>query len=106
MRDTVSGVVVICPCLFRGELNHAASRQEKDMTDTQKLIDFLTSRSPFYENTSLHSIVTGVTADPTVNVECAKEVGNNILNNMLGKALLNILLRKKNKYCKNHGGSD
>ncbi len=46
----------------------SASRHEKDMADAQKLIDFLTSRSPFHENTSLHSIITGVTADSTVSV--------------------------------------
>ncbi len=49
-------------------IDMSASRHEKDMADTQKLIDFLTSRSPFHENTSLHSIITGFTADSTVSV--------------------------------------
>ncbi len=49
-------------------IDMSASRQEKDMADTQKLIDFLTSRSRFHENTSLCSIITGVTADTTVSV--------------------------------------
>ncbi len=43
-------------------MNYVTSEQHIDM-----------SRSPFHEKISLCSIVTAVTADPTVNVECAKE---------------------------------
>ncbi len=43
----------------------------------------------------MHSIVTGVTADPTVNVKCAKEVGDNILKNMLGKSIAEHSFKKK-----------
>ncbi len=61
------------------------------MADTHKLIDFLTLRSPFHENT-LCSIVS---ADPTVNVECVKEVGNNILKNMFGNSIAEHSFKKK-----------
>ncbi len=49
-------------------IDMSASRHEKDMADTQKLIDFLTSTGPFHESTSLSNIITGVTADSNVSV--------------------------------------
>ncbi len=49
-------------------IDTSASRHGKDMADTDKLIDFLISRCPFHDNTSLYSIITRVTADSTVSV--------------------------------------
>ena len=40
-----------------------------------RLAAYLSKRSPFIETTTLFSIVSGVTADDSVNVDNAEEVG-------------------------------
>ena len=71
------------------------ARQKKDMTDTNELLSFLTTRSPFHESPALRSIVTGVTCDASVNVECAREVGNKILKSMVGNIVQEYSFKKK-----------
>ncbi len=73
----------------------SVARQKKDTCDTQELLGFLTARSPFGENPHLHSIVTGVNADATVNVDCAKAVGDKILTGMVGKTVTQHSFQKK-----------
>lgn len=51
------------------------ARQKKDMADTRELINFLEPRDPFQVSHTLQNIVTGVTAEASVNVDCAKDVG-------------------------------
>ena len=72
-------------------------RQKKDMADTRELLNFLTPRDPFHENPTLHNIVTGVTADDTVNVDSAHTVGEKILNGMVGKSVAQYTFRKKDQ---------
>ena len=48
------------------------SRQERDMTDTLEVLEYLTPISPFGGNSTLHSIASGITADATVNCDCAE----------------------------------
>ena len=60
----------------------AKTRQEHDHQDTKKLLHILIDRSPFGADSSLHSIVTGITAGPIINVDKAKEVGNLVLKSM------------------------
>ena len=45
----------------------------------------------------LHTIVTGITADDTVNVDPAKEVGEKILNGMVGKGVGRIHIQEKDQ---------
>jgi len=71
------------------------TRQKKDLADIQELLTFLTPRNPFHENTQLRSIVTGVMADATVNVQCAREVGNKILKQMVGKSIAQYSFKNK-----------
>ena len=51
------------------------TRQERDVSDTEKLIAFLSSRPPFSKDSSLHSIDTGVCASEYVNADVAMSVG-------------------------------
>ena len=71
------------------------ARFEKDVTDTYKLIEFLTQRNPFTDNPDLCSLVTGLTADEAINAECAKEVGSRVLQNMIGKNVVQHSFKKK-----------
>ena len=54
-----------------------SARQERDLTDTRKVIKLLIDRNPFNEDAgqSLHNIATGVVAHPSVNAEQAEQVG-------------------------------
>ena len=61
------------------------SRIKRDMKDTKTILEFIGARDPFSEDFTLRSIVTGVTADNRVNVDEAKEVGENILKTMTHK---------------------
>ena len=71
------------------------ARQTKDMKDTQEIITFLSTRSPFHEYSTLCNIATGVTADESVDVDCAKQVGDKILNNMMGKSVAQHSFKRK-----------
>ena len=55
------------------------SRMERDYKDSQTFLSFLTERNPFFEDSLLRNIETGVTADASVNTYKAKEIGNNWL---------------------------
>ena len=61
------------------------SRIKRDMKDTKKIPEFMGARDPFSQDSTLRSIVTGVIADNRVNVDKAKEVGQNILKTMTHK---------------------
>ena len=58
-------------------------------------MEFLSSRSPFTDNIELYSIVTGVTADESVSVDCASDVGGNILQNMVDTTVDKHTFKKK-----------
>ena len=73
------------------------ARQKKDMADTSDLLNFLTPRDPFQKNPALYDIVTGMTADDTVNVDTAREVGEKILDSMNGKRVAEYTFRKKDQ---------
>ena len=57
------------------------------MADTRELVNFLEQRDPFQVNHTLQNIVTGVTAEASVNVDFAKDVREKILNDMTGKCI-------------------
>ena len=61
------------------------SRKKRDKMDTLKILSFLQERNPFSEDISLRNIETGVTADASVNVDKAKEIGTKIIESMAGK---------------------
>ncbi|KAG1663714.1 ERO1-like protein beta [Nymphon striatum] len=73
------------------------SRQEKDMTDTCQLLEFLEPRNPFSDNKSLRNIATGVNADDRVNADNARDVGDKILTSMVDKHVLEYTFKKTNQ---------
>ena len=70
------------------------ARQELDMQDIRKLLTFLEERNPFSTNVSLRNIATGVTAEKSVNVDKAKDIGKAILNSMDGKPIADYTFKR------------
>ena len=61
------------------------ARQARDMKDTLTVLKYFQERNPFCSDPSLRNISTGVHANPSVNVDAAKAIGNTILANMDGQ---------------------
>ena len=74
-----------------------ASRIERDMNDTKKILAFMDARNPFSEDPSLRCVVTGVTADERANADRSKEIGKEILTGMTGKSSEEYVFRKVNQ---------
>jgi hypothetical protein len=64
------------------------SRQLHDTKDTRTL-----DRSPFYENTTLQNIKTGVHGN--VNVDNAKEIGGKIMDSMTDQLVTKYIFKRK-----------
>ena len=71
------------------------ARMKRDHTDTNVLLSFLLTRNPFTPMSTLLNIANGRTADPEVNVDSAKEIGQNIMQSMTGKSVLDARIQKK-----------
>ena len=56
-------------------------RQLRDVRDTLGLINLLKERDPFVQNNALINIANGMTTESIVNVDRAKQIGENILVN-------------------------
>ena len=75
------------------------TRQERDMADTLEVFEYLTPSSPFGGFSTLHSIASGITADATVNCDCAQQVGGKVLEGMVGKTTAQHTFKKKDQVC-------
>jgi len=74
------------------------SRQERDMKDTFTIHTFLKARNPFsLNNHSLKNIDNGVIAGATVNADTAKDVGQKILQSMIGQSTSTYSFKKKSQ---------
>ena len=73
------------------------SRKERDLKDTWEIIRFLKDRSPFENTESLYNIVTGVTADPKVNVDRAEIIGKDIVASMVDQNVFEFSFQRKNQ---------
>lgn len=62
------------------------ARQKRDMKDTLVILTTLADRNPFAPDPNLRSIMTGVNADSTVNVDQARVTGDKVLSSMTGKS--------------------
>ena len=71
------------------------ARMEKDYQDVQSLIQYLAPRNPF--SPTLRNIATGMAAHPSVNCDIAKEVGDQILNSMIGQKVAAYTFHKRNQ---------
>ena len=75
------------------------ARQDRYMADTLEVLVYLTPRGPFGRNLTLHSIVSGITADATVNCNCAQQVGGKVLEGMVGNPTAPHTSKKKAQVC-------
>lgn len=73
------------------------ARQQRDDKDMRLVLNFLLPRNPFSCDESLRNLASGVTADPTVNVDRAKELGQAILDSMTGQQVKDYKFRKKDQ---------
>lgn len=73
------------------------ARQARDVSGTLDLISYLKDRDPFTQNTSLFNIANSMTAQKGVNVEQSREVGDNILESMIGRSVDEFIFRKANQ---------
>ena len=82
-----------------GEQNKDMSeaRQTRDWEDTLAVLHYQQDRNRFCYDSSLRSIVTGVHAHPTVNVDTAHAVGATILNSMDGRTPDEHAFRRKDQ---------
>ena len=58
------------------------SRQERDNKNLMTVVNFLNERNPFFENSSLRNIETGISATDEVNVQHACGIGQSIVDSM------------------------
>ncbi|CAH3149612.1 unnamed protein product, partial [Porites lobata] len=72
------------------------TRQARDDEDSRALLGYLQERNPFDCDLSMRNISTGITADCTVNVDRAKEVGETILKSIVGNNVQEYTFKKKN----------
>ena len=77
-------------------IDMSKSRQERDLVDTDKILNFLVSKNPFdSDEVKLRSIASGVTASKSVNVDNAKDIGMNIVNSMIDHNVSDFTFRRK-----------
>ena len=63
------------------------ARQAIYVNDTLNLISYLAQRDPFVENPSLFNIANGMTAQEGVHVDRSREIGEDILDSMVGASV-------------------
>ncbi|KAJ8875290.1 hypothetical protein PR048_023185 [Dryococelus australis] len=73
------------------------SRQSRDICDFQKIIECMKPISPFDSDTSFRNIITGVTADPSVNVHELHSIGTKIINKMVGKPVYTYYAKRSDR---------
>lgn len=73
------------------------ARIERDQKDIKEIENFLQHRNPFTSDPSLRNITSGVTADSSVNVDKAKDVGLNIVHKMEGENVAQYTFRRNNR---------
>ena len=72
-----------------------SNRKKRDIEDTFKILAALKEWNPFSQDLTLHSIVNGITADNKVNVHKAKDVGQAIIESMVGKNVYELSFVRK-----------
>jgi uncharacterized secreted protein with C-terminal beta-propeller domain len=70
------------------------SRQERNNKDLMIVVNFLNERNPFFENSSLRNIETGVSATEDVNVQHACGIGQSIVDSMDGMDAFSISFKR------------
>ena len=65
----------------------SSRKKKRDVDDTLKILAALKEWNPFSQDLTLHSIVNDITADDKVNIHKAKDVGQVIIDSMVGKSV-------------------
>ncbi|XP_076043760.1 uncharacterized protein LOC143026863 [Oratosquilla oratoria] len=73
----------------------ASARVKQDNKGGAIVLDFLIENNPFEHSADLRSIVIGITADSSANVNRTKAVGEKILEKLYGKNVLDYSFSKK-----------
>lgn len=71
------------------------ARKTRDMNDSYKLLNALKQWNPFAPDTTLQGLVNGVTANEGVNVDRALQVGQSILESMVGQNIQEYSFKRK-----------
>jgi len=73
------------------------ARMKRYYSDLENIKEKLSSCTPFSPDPSLRNIVTGVVAKEDVNVHDFENVGNEILEKMVGKPIFGISFKRKDR---------
>ena len=73
------------------------SRKCRDISDSEKLSDWLMAHPPFPHCPDLISVCSGITANELVNCDLAVEVGKKAISQIVGCSFADIHLRRKDK---------
>lgn len=71
------------------------ARTSRDHIDAQKMLNYLELRNPFESHENIVSMETGEEGDAAVNVEMAKDIGQKVIDSMIGKPILSFSFSRK-----------
>ena len=91
---TMSSSLSVDVCSSDQHKDVTKARQLRDVRDTLDLINFLRERDPFVQNNALINIVNGMTAESIINVDRAKQIGENILESVVDNIVEESTFRK------------
>ena len=94
---TMSSSLSVDVCSSDQHKDVTKARQLRDVRDTLDLINFLRERDPFVQNNALINIANGMTAESIINVDRAKQMGENILESMVDNIAEEFTFRKANE---------
>ena len=94
---TMSSSLSVDVCSSDQHKDVTKARHLRDVRDTLDLINFLRERDPFVQNNALINIANGMTAESIINVDRAKQIGENILESMVDNIVEEFTFRKANK---------
>ena len=94
---TMSSSLSVVVCSSDQHKDVTKARQLRDVRDTLDLINFLRERDPFVQNNALINIANGMTAESIINVDRAKQIGENILESMVDNMVEEFTFRKANE---------
>ena len=93
---TMSTSLSVDVCSSHQHKDVTKARQLRDIRDTLDLINFLRERDPFVQNNALINIANGMTAESIINIDRAKQIGENILESMVDNIIEEFIFRKAN----------
>ena len=94
---TMSSSLSVDVCSSDQHKDVTKARQLTDVRDTLDLINFLRERDPFVQNNALINTANGMTAESIINVDRAKQIGENILESMVYNIVEEFTFRKANE---------